>query len=402
MACFHQGRYPVSLLSGKLRVCAHLCLSFLSERKVMMLTRLALYSELMSCTYKLNPGFFITYRFFMKRSDPRLTVQPAPFLRSAITTQRAMLDVLYALIPVIGASLWFFGLGAALVLATTVVGALLAERLFSPASQRVSLRMDTSTLVTGLLLGVTLPPALPLWMAFVGGATAIGLGKLVWGGLGQNLFNPALVGRAFLMAAFPTAMTTWTPFKGTDDFFTVYNSNLAVPLMNSTLDGVTAATPLALIKFQQEMPPLIPLFLGNTPGSLGETSGLLILAGGTYLLLRQVIDWRILGGLLGSVIILSGSLYLFDAAHYPGPLTTLLSGGLLFGAVFMATDPVTSPITPKGALFFGIGVGLLVVFIRSFGGYPEGVMYAILLMNAATPLIERIMQPRAFGRGEDS
>ncbi|MBT8421297.1 MAG: RnfABCDGE type electron transport complex subunit D [Gammaproteobacteria bacterium] len=338
----------------------------------------------------------------MKRSDPRLIVRPAPFLKSAMTTQQAMLDVLYALIPVIGVSLWCFGLGAILVLAATVIGALLTERLFSPASQRIPLRMDVSTLVTGLLLGVTLPPALPLWMAFVGGAAAIGLGKLVWGGLGQNLFNPALVGRAFLMAAFPTAMTTWTPYQGPEGLFTVYSSNLAVPLMNSAFDGVTAATPLALIKFQHETPPLYPLLMGNIPGSLGETSGLLILAGGVYLLLRQVIDWRILMGLLGSVAILSGSLYLLDSAHYPNPLTALLSGGLLFGAVFMATDPVTSPITPKGALFFGVGVGFLVVLIRGFGGYPEGVMYAILLMNAATPLIERITQPRAFGRGGDT
>nr|VFJ46337.1 MAG: electron transport complex protein RnfD [Candidatus Kentron sp. FM]VFJ59904.1 MAG: electron transport complex protein RnfD [Candidatus Kentron sp. FM]VFK11655.1 MAG: electron transport complex protein RnfD [Candidatus Kentron sp. FM] len=338
----------------------------------------------------------------MKRSDPRLVVRPAPFLRSAMTTQQAMLDVLYALVPVIGASLWFFGLGAALVLAATVMGALVTDRLFSPASQKVPLRMDISTPVTGLLLGVTLPPAFPLWMAFVGGAAAIGLGKLVWGGLGQNLFNPALVGRAFLMAAFPIAMTTWTPYQGPDGLFTIYSSNLAVPLMSSTPDGVTAATPLALIKFQHDAPPLIPLLLGNIPGSLGETSGLLILAGGVYLLVRRVIDWRIIVGLLGSVAILSGLLYFLDSTRYPDPLTALLSGGLLFGAVFMATDPVTSPTTPKGALFFGIGIGLLVVLIRGFGGYPEGVMYAILLMNATTPLIERITQPRAFGRGANS
>nr|VFJ42871.1 MAG: electron transport complex protein RnfD [Candidatus Kentron sp. DK] len=334
----------------------------------------------------------------MKRSDPRLIVRPAPFMRSAMTTQRAMLDVLYALIPVIGAALLFFGPGAALVLAATVAGALATERLFLPASQRTPLRTDISPLVTGLLLGVTLPPALPLWMAFVGGAVSIGLGRLVWGGLGQNLFNPALVGRAFLMAAFPTAMTTWTPHQGTDSFWTLYPGNFAVPLMSPVFDAVTAATPLALIKFQHQTPAFTPLLLGNVPGSLGETSGLLILAGGAYLLLRRAIDWRILGGLLGSVALLSGSLYLLDATSHPDPLTALFSGGLLFGAVFMATDPVTSPTTPKGALLFGIGVGLLVVLIRGFGGYPEGVMYAILLMNAATPLIERVTQPRAFGR----
>nr|VFK23585.1 MAG: electron transport complex protein RnfD [Candidatus Kentron sp. MB]VFK27957.1 MAG: electron transport complex protein RnfD [Candidatus Kentron sp. MB]VFK74478.1 MAG: electron transport complex protein RnfD [Candidatus Kentron sp. MB] len=335
----------------------------------------------------------------MKPTDPHLIVRPAPFSRSAMTTQQAMWDVLYALIPVICAALWFFGLSAALVLVATVAGALITERLFSPSSRDVRIRTDASTLVTGLLLGVTLPPSLPLWMAFVGGVVAIGLGKLVWGGLGQNLFNPALVGRAFLMAAFPTAMTTWAPHGNADTFFAVYASNFALPLMSAGVDGATAATPLALIKFHHEMPPLLPLFLGNVPGSAGETSGLLILLGGVYLLLRQVIDWRILVGLLGSVAVLSGLLYWFDPTCYPDPLVTLLSGGLLFGAVFMATDPVTSPITPKGALFFGIGIGMLVVLIRGFGGYPEGVMYAILLMNATTPLIERLTQPRAFGRG---
>nr|VFJ69523.1 MAG: electron transport complex protein RnfD [Candidatus Kentron sp. FW] len=337
----------------------------------------------------------------MKRPDPHLTVRPAPFSRSAMTTQQAMWDVFYALIPVIGASLWFFGLSAALVLAATVIGALATERLFSSASKRNRIRTDASTLVTGLLLGVTLPSTLPLWMAFVGGAVAVGLGKLVWGGLGQNLFNPALVGRAFLMAAFPTAMTTWVSHGNQDSFLTVHASNLAMPLMSAGIDGVTAATPLALIKFHHEIPPLLPLFFGNVPGSPGETSGLLILLGGIYLLLRQVIDWRILVGMLGSVAVLAGLLHLFDP-RYPDPWVALLSGGLLFGAVFMATDPVTSPTTPKGAFFFGIGVGMLVVLIRSFGGYPEGVMYAILLMNATTPLIERLTQPRAFGRGEDS
>nr|VFK36365.1 MAG: electron transport complex protein RnfD [Candidatus Kentron sp. SD]VFK38563.1 MAG: electron transport complex protein RnfD [Candidatus Kentron sp. SD] len=338
----------------------------------------------------------------MKRTDPHLIVRPAPFFRSAMTTQQAMLDVLYALIPVICAALWFFGLSAALVLAATVCGSIVTERLFSTDSRKASIRTDASTLLTGLLLGITLPPTLPLWMAFVGGVVAVGLGKLVWGGLGQNLFNPALVGRAFLMAAFPTAMTTWVPHGGMDDFFSIHASNFAIPLMSAVVDGTTAATPLALIKFDHEIPPLLPLFFGNVSGSPGETSGLLILLGCIYLLLRQVIDWRILGGVLGSVAALASLLYLFDPIRYPDPLVALLSGGLLFGAVFMATDPATSPTTPRGAFFFGIAIGMLVVLIRNFGGYPEGVMYAILLMNATTPLIERLTQPRAFGRGEDS
>ena len=337
----------------------------------------------------------------MKRSEPKLVVQPAPFLRPAMTTPQAMRDVLYALAPVTALALWLFGLGALLVIVAAVAGAALVEWLFSPRPGGSAAFSDGSALVTGLLLGLTLPPSLPLWMAFVGGGVSIGLGKLVWGGLGQNLFNPALVGRAFLMAAFPAAMTTWSAQSGADGFLTVYTSNLALPLMSPTVDGATAATPLALAKFQHEPTALFPLFVGDVPGSLGETSGLLILLGAAYLILRRTIDWRILVAVLGTAAVLSAGLHLFDATRHPDPLAALFSGGLLFGATFMATDPATSPLAPKGAWVFGIGVGALTVLIRGFGGYPEGVMYAILLMNAATPLIERLTQPRVFGRGEE-
>jgi electron transport complex protein RnfD len=231
-------------------------------------------------------------------------------------------------------------------------------------------------------------------MAFVGGAAGIGLGKLMWGGLGQNLFNPALVGRAFLQASFPTAITTWSAPSG---WLTLQSSNLALPFMHATPDAISTATPLNVMKFEGKSAPMMDLFTGNIPGSLGETGAVVIILAGIYLAVRRSFDWRIPVSILVSVVVLSGVIYLVDPQRYPSPLFMLFSGGLLFGAVYMATDPVTSPLTPRGSLIFGAGIGILVVLIRIWGGLPEGVMYAILLMNAATPLIERVTQPRVFG-----
>ncbi|MCP4042127.1 MAG: RnfABCDGE type electron transport complex subunit D [Gammaproteobacteria bacterium] len=338
----------------------------------------------------------------MSQKDPHLLVQPGPLLKQGTTTPAAMRDVWYALMPTTLAAMWFFGLSAILVLGASVAGAMLTEWVFSPRDARMDSLQDNSAALTGLLLGLTLPPGLPLWMAFLGGMVSIGLGKTIWGGLGNNLFNPALVGRAFLLATFPIAMTTWAPLRDPVDFFKIEATNLAIPLMHLEPDGVTSATPLGLMKFQQEGTPLMDLLIGNTAGSLGETSALLLILGGVYLLLRRGIDWRIPASILLSVAIFSGILTLVDAAKYPGPLFSFFSGGLLLGAIYMATDPVTSPLTPKGAWFFGIGIGVLVVLIRVYGGFPEGVMYAILLMNAATPLIDRYTQPRVFGRGTES
>jgi electron transport complex protein RnfD len=236
-------------------------------------------------------------------------------------------------------------------------------------------------------------------MAFLGGVVSIGLGKLIWGGLGYNLFNPALVGRAFLLATFPVAMTTWSAQTGPIDFFDVQSSVLALPFMQATYDGMSAATPLGLMKFESQSTPLWDLMIGKTTGCIGETSGLLLILGGVYLALRRSLDWRVPVSILLSVAAFSMILTLIDGDKYPGPLFSVFSGGLLIGAIYMATDPVSSPITPKGAWIFGAGIGLLVVLIRVFGGFPEGVMYAILLMNAATPLIDRYTQPRVFGKG---
>ena len=335
----------------------------------------------------------------MKVKDPKLLVQPSPLLKQQMSTAQAMRDVIYALLPATLAGIWLFGLGAALVLLASIAGAMLIEWLFSPRDSRTRQLGDGSALLTGLLLGLTLPPALPLWMAFLGGAVSIGLGKLIWGGLGYNLFNPALVGRAFLLATFPNAMTTWSAQSAGEGLFRVYGSNLALPFMQPQYDAVSAATPLGLMKFEQQPTSLLDLMLGNIAGSLGETSGLLLLAGGLYLLWRRDLDWRIPAGILLSAALFSGVLHLFDAVRYPDPLFTIFAGSLLMGAFYMASDPVSSPITPRGAWIFAVGVGLLVVLIRVFGGFPEGVMYAILLMNAATPLIDRYTQPRVFGRG---
>ncbi len=329
-------------------------------------------------------------------NKPRLLVHTSPFLGSSVDTPRLMREVIYALVPTVLAATWFFGISAILVMGAATAGAMLTEWFF----YRRTLG-DASALLTGLLLGLTLPPGLPLWMAFLGGVTAIGLGKAVWGGLGQNLFNPALVGRAFLQAAFPTAITTWSANEGPGDFWSLDGGTLALPLMQPTVDVMSTATPLGLMKFEQTSTDLGSLFLGSTGGSLGETSAILIILASLYLGLRGIIDWRIPGSILLSVAVFSGVFYLLDPGRYPSPLFMMGSGGLLFGAVFMATDPVCSPMAPRGTWFYGVGIGALVVLIRLFGGLPEGVMYAILLMNAATPLIERSTQPRPFGRSPE-
>jgi electron transport complex protein RnfD len=331
--------------------------------------------------------------------DPKLLVQPPPLLKQRMSTDQAMRDVLYALLPATLAGIWYFGIAALLVILASIAGAVFTEWAFSPAHSRGARLRDTSGLLTGLLLGLSLPPALPLWMAFVGGVVAIGLGKLIWGGLGNNLFNPALVGRAFLGATFPIAMTTWSPNGGAVEFLSVYSSNLALPFMQAEYDAVTAATPLGLMKFEYQSTPLWSLAVGKTSGCIGETSGLLLILGGLYLVLRRGLDWRMPVSILSTVFLFAAVLYLIGPNQYPGPLFSLFSGGLLLGAIYMATDPVTSPLSPRGTWIFGIGVGLLVVLIRVYGGFPEGVMYAILLMNAATPLIDRYTQSRVFGKG---
>ena len=320
-----------------------------------------------------------------------LVLSTAPFLKTGLAVPRLMGEVVAALIPVLAMAGWAFGLGALLVVASAVAGAVGTEWVFSRRSPSLG---DNSALLTGLLLGLVLPPAFPLWMAFLGGIAAIGLGKLIWGGLGQNIFNPALVGRAFLQAAFPIAITSW---HLAEDFWTVPARIFALPMMRASVDSVSEATPLGLSKFEGKATELGSLFLGDVSGSAGETSAALLILCGLWLGWRRVFDWRLPVSTLLSVAAFSELFHLWNPERYPDPLFMLLSGGLLFGAVFMVTDPVTTPTTVGGAWIFGVGVGFLVVLIRLFGGLAEGVMYAILLMNALTPHINRYTQPRRFG-----
>jgi electron transport complex protein RnfD len=325
--------------------------------------------------------------------SPRI-VSASPHIKARDTTPTIMWSVVVSLGPVVASAIYFFGPSAILVLAASALGAMLPESLLGSQGTR-SLR-DGSAAITGILLGLTLPPGIPLWMAFLGGAFGIGFGKLIFGGLGQNVFNPALLGRAFLQAAFPVAITTW-PVQA-ETWSTLRGDHFALPLMSpEVVDAISGATPLGLMKFEQTTTPGWDLILGTTSGSLGETSGLVILVCGLYLAARRHLDWRIPASIIGVVALLSASLHGLDAARYPGPIFMLFSGGLMLGAVYMATDMVTSPVTHRGCWIFGAGIGFLVVVIRIWGGLAEGVMYAILLMNALVPFINRATQPRVFG-----
>jgi len=321
---------------------------------------------------------------------PGLVITASPHVRSQDSTPVIMWNVVGTLVPVIAAAMWFFGISALLVISAAALGALMTERWFGKGGSLA----DGSAVITGLLLGLTLPAGMPLWMAALGGAFGIGFGKIVWGGLGQNVFNPALVGRAFLQAAFPVAITTWPAGGGA--FWTLRGDLFALPFMHPVTDAVTSATPLGLLKFEGRGTDLAHLVLGNTGGSLGETAAIVILACGAYLAFRGYLNWRIPVSIFATVAALSTVIHLVDAQR-PDALFMLFSGGLMLGAVYMATDMVTSPVTNRGRWVFGAGVGALVVVIRLWGGLPEGVMYAILFMNALVPFINRATQPRVFG-----
>lgn len=319
-------------------------------------------------------------------------ITASPHLGVPDSTPKIMWSVVGSLVPVIATAAWIFGPSVPLVLLAATAGAIMTERAFG---RRGSLA-DGSAAITGVLLGLSLPAGLPLWMAFVGGAFGIGFGKVIFGGLGQNVFNPALLGRAFLQAAFPVAMTTW-PVR-TASWWTLAGDNLAWPFASpQVVDALTGATPLGLMKFEQVPTGLWDLAVGTTGGSIGETAGVVILLCGGYLAVRNYLDWRIPAAIFLTVAILAALLQAIDSVRYAGPLAMLFSGGLMLGAMYMATDMVTSPVTHVGSWIFGIGIGLLVVIIRYWGGLAEGVMYAILLMNSLVPFINRATQPRTFG-----
>ncbi len=295
-----------------------------------------------------------------------LVISSSPHITSEESIPKIMYSVVVSLLPASIGAVYFFGLRALALIVVTIGVALATEAIFQIARKKEITIWDGSALVTGLLLALNLPSALPFWMAAVGAIVAITIGKQVFGGLGQNPFNPALVGRVFLFITFPRHMTTWI------------------------IDGMTMATPLGAMKFEGQMTPYSDLFWGNVGGSLGETSVFLLLIGATYLIYKGYIDWRIPLGLLGTVALLTMTL-----GH--DPLFHLMSGGLVLAAFFMATDMVTTPVTQLGKWLFSIGAGIIVVVIRLYGGYAEGISFAILLMNAITPLLDRYTRPRVFG-----
>ena len=328
-----------------------------------------------------------------------LEIHTSPHIRSGASVDVIMRNVVFALLPVTAFAVYSFGLAAALTLAVAVLSCVATEHLLCRLAGAPSTVRDWSVTITGLLYGLTLPPALPLWMVACGGIIGVAMAKFLFGGLGYNAFNPALVGRAFLQAAFPVAMTSWTPVFASGRFTELPASTLTIPFATPVYDGFSGATPLSLFKFDHQLTPAGDLLLGLTNGSAGETCAVLILAGGIYLAARRMLNWRIPVAILATVALLSWVFHAISPADYPPPGFMLFSGGLMLGAVFMATDMVASPITHLGCVVYGALIGLLVTVIRLWGGMPEGVMYAILLANAVSPHIDALVQPRVFGTG---
>ena len=304
----------------------------------------------------------------------KLTVASSPHIRGNFKTSRLMLDVVIALLPALAVGVWVLGIRALLVTLVCIATAVVTELLYSLLTKHRITIIDCSAIVTGLLLSMTLPHTVPLLQAAVGSVFAIGFAKVMCGGLGQNVFNPALAGRAFLMLINPVGLTRY-----------------------EVVDGVSSATPLhhmVMPALPQES--LLDLFLGNCPGSIGELSAAALLAGGLYLVIRKVISPRIPLAYIGTVAVLTLVFHKTDAP-VDWMLYSLLTGGLMLGAIFMATDYATSPATPKGQWVYGLGCGALTVVFRYFGIFPEGVTYAILLMNALVWIIDRFTAPRRFG-----
>lgn len=308
------------------------------------------------------------------------SVAPSPHVVSGVlTTHNMMRDVLLALSPTILVAIWVFGWAALFQIAICAGAAAGSEYALTRMRGRPFTLNDLSVTVTGVILALTLPWSAPWYVGVIASVIAVGIGKVVFGGLGQNLFNPAMVGRAFVMISFPAQMGAG-----------------AYVALTEGLDIISAATPLTAAKQSGVAPDLFSLILGNVNGSLGETSAIACLLGGLYLCLRRTASWEIPAGVLvgAGLSAIIGDVVAPDAASW---LDHLLSGGMLFGAFFIATDPVTSPLTPKGKWIFGIGVGALVMLLRGFSGYPEGMMFAVLLMNAVVPLINRNLIPTPMG-----
>jgi electron transport complex, RnfABCDGE type, D subunit len=341
----------------------------------------------------------MTEKTFDPPASP-LHVSVSPHIRHPGSVPAIMISVIIALAPAFIGSVVFFGARSCMLTCACIAAAVATEWSITALLRKPASINDYSAIVTGMLLAFNLPPDLPVWMAMLGSVFAIGVVKMAFGGLGSNFMNPALAGRAFLMVSYPAAMTQWSaPIHGTLSGF------------SRGIEGVTAATPLAFFKaaaasghlHQLDLREAIPsLFWGNTGGCIGETSAALLVLGALFLWYRRIIGFVIPSLFIGTVFLFfwisNGSGEFFSTHSLYAPLYQILSGGLMLGALFMATDTVTSPITPWGKVIFGMGCGILTVVIRKFGGYPEGVCYAILLMNCVVPLLDRYTRPKRFGK----
>lgn len=320
-----------------------------------------------------------------------LTVSPSPHVHTDDSTRKIMYRVVYAMLPALVWSVFVFGLAALWVTLIAVVSCLAFEYLIQKYLMKIKPSItDGSALITGILIAFNVPSNIPWWIIVIGSLAAVGIGKLSFGGLGSNLFNPALVGRVFLLISFPVQMTSWP-----------VNSH-------SGIDGITSATPLGIIKegvsngtpiseISGNLPPAMDMLFGNIGGSLGEISALLLIIGGLYMLWKKVITWHIPVSVIATVALIAAIFWLVDSEIYINPVYHILTGGLMLGAIFMATDMVSSPMTPKGQIIYGVGIGLITISIRMFGAYPEGISFAILIMNAVTPLINNYVKPKRFG-----
>ncbi|PXX99164.1 Na+-transporting NADH:ubiquinone oxidoreductase subunit D [Marinifilum breve] len=326
--------------------------------------------------------------------NTKVLVAPSPHVHSGDSIQKNMYGVVFAMLPALLFSFFYFGLGALVVTLTAVASCYLFEFLIQKYILKTEVTInDGSALITGILLAFNVPSNLPIWIIMIGALVAIGIGKMTFGGLGNNVFNPALVGRVFLLISFPVQMTSWP---------------VSIGLTSGYIDVETGATPLAIIKeglksgtplseLTSQIPSNMDMFLGNMGGSMGEIAGAALVLGLIYMLIRKIITWHIPVAVIGSVAILTGILHMVDPEAYAGPVFHILTGGLLLGAIFMATDYVTSPMSNKGMIIYGVGIGVLTVVIRVFGAYPEGVSFAILIMNAFVPLINVYVKPKRFG-----
>ena len=318
----------------------------------------------------------------------KLLVSPSPHLHTKTSTKSLMRDVVIALMPAVIVSVLFYGWSALLVLSTSVASCLLVELFITRfLMKQPSTIADCSALVTGILLALNLPTTTPWWVVFIGSVVAIGVAKMTFGGLGQNLFNPALVGRVFLLISFPTYMTNWERPTG---------------FIGGNLDAISGATPLGLAK-EGGVEAIAGLdysdmLVYNIGGSAGELSAIALLLGFAYMLVRGVIKPYITCSIITTVAIFSGIFYAVDPLTYTCPVFNILTGGLLLGSIFMATDYVTSPMSAVGGIVFGIGIGLITMLIRYFGAYPEGVSFAILIMNSVVPLLNKWFHTKKYGR----